>query len=61
MMTSRCWNADDSSAEGLPCGPAYDALIAFIAVGHEATLLSLDQRAISTYEAIGATVEQLAL
>lgn len=20
MMASRCWNADDSSAEGLPCG-----------------------------------------
>ncbi len=40
--------------------PAYDALIAFTAVEHQATLLSLDQRATSTYEAVGATVEQLA-
>ncbi len=41
-------------------GPAYDALIAFTAAEHQATLLSLDQRAAATYEAIGATVEQLA-
>jgi predicted nucleic acid-binding protein len=41
-------------------GPAYDALIAFTAVEHQATLLSLDQRATPTYEAVGATVEQLA-
>ena len=40
---------------------AYDALIAFTAVEHQATLLSLDQRATPTYEAVGATVEQLAL
>ena len=40
-------------------GPAYDALIAFTAVEHDATLLSLDQRATPTYEAVGATVEQL--
>jgi predicted nucleic acid-binding protein len=40
-------------------GPAYDALIAFTAVEHQATLLSLDQRATPTYEAVGATVEQL--
>jgi hypothetical protein len=40
-------------------GPAYDALIAFTAVEHQATLLSLDQRATSTYEAVGATVERL--
>lgn len=40
-------------------GPAYDALIAFTAAEHQATLLSLDQRAAATYEAIGATVEQL--
>lgn len=41
-------------------GPAYDALIACTAAEHDATLLSLDQRAAATYEAIGATVEQLA-
>lgn len=40
-------------------GPAYDALIAFTAAEHGATLLSLDQRAATTYEAVGATVEQL--
>ena len=41
-------------------GPAYDALIAFTAAEHHATLLSLDQRAIATYEAVGAAVEHLA-
>jgi predicted nucleic acid-binding protein len=41
-------------------GPAYDALIAFTAAEHHATLLSLDLRAAPTYEAVGATVEQLA-
>jgi hypothetical protein len=40
-------------------GPAYDALIAFTAVEHQVTVLSLDQRATPTYEAVGATVEQL--
>jgi predicted nucleic acid-binding protein len=40
-------------------GPAYDALIAFTAAEHQATLLSLDQRAAATYEAVGAAVEQL--
>ncbi len=40
-------------------GPAYDALIAFTAAEHKATLLSLDQRAAATYEAVGATVAQL--
>ncbi|MGO8888098.1 MAG: type II toxin-antitoxin system VapC family toxin [Streptosporangiaceae bacterium] len=40
-------------------GPAYDALIAFTAAEHQATLLSLDERATATYEAVGATVEQL--
>ena len=41
-------------------GPAYDALIAVTAAEHQATLLSLDRRATQTYEAVGATVEQLA-
>ena len=40
-------------------GPAYDALIAFTAAEHDATLLSLDQRAAATYQAVGVTVEQL--
>ena len=40
-------------------GPAYDALIAFTAAEHNATLLSLDQRAAATYETVGANVEQL--
>jgi predicted nucleic acid-binding protein len=40
-------------------GPAYDALIAHTAAEHQATLLSLDQRAAATYQAVGATVEQL--
>ena len=40
-------------------GPAYDALIAFTAAEHQATLLSLDRRAAATYEAVGARVEQL--
>ena len=41
-------------------GPTYDALIAFTAAEHQATLMSLDQRAAATYKAIGVTVEQLA-
>jgi predicted nucleic acid-binding protein len=40
-------------------GPAYDALIAFTAAEHQATLLSLDPRATTTYETVGATVGQL--
>jgi predicted nucleic acid-binding protein len=40
-------------------GPSYDALIAFTAAEHQATLISLDQRAVATYEAIGANVGQL--
>lgn len=40
-------------------GPANDALIATTAAEHQATLMSLDQRAATTYEAVGATVEQL--
>lgn len=48
------------AARSIPGGPAYDALIAFTAAEHEATLLSLDQRAAATYEAVGAKVQQLA-
>lgn len=42
-------------------GPTYDALIAMTAAEHQATLMSLDQRAAATYEAVGAVVEQLAV
>jgi len=34
-------------------GPAYDALIAFTAAEHQATLLSPDQRAAATGQAAG--------
>jgi ABC-type Fe3+-hydroxamate transport system substrate-binding protein len=47
---------DPSTISG---GPAYDALIAFTAAQHNATLLSLDQRAAATHETVGAQVEQL--
>jgi predicted nucleic acid-binding protein len=40
-------------------GPAYDALIAFTAAEHGATLLSLDHRAAATYQTVGTQVEQL--
>jgi predicted nucleic acid-binding protein len=40
-------------------GSAYDALIAFTANAHQATLITLDRRAAATYETVGATVEQL--
>jgi predicted nucleic acid-binding protein len=48
-----------AAAGHLHGGSTYDALIAFTAAEHEATLRSLDRRAVATYEAIGATVEQL--
>ncbi|GAB3883456.1 type II toxin-antitoxin system VapC family toxin [Kibdelosporangium lantanae] len=47
------------SANQILGGPTYDALIGFTAAEHEATLLSLDQRATTTYEAVGVAVEQL--
>jgi hypothetical protein len=40
-------------------GSAYDALIAFTANTHQATLITLDRRAATASEAVGATVEQL--
>ena len=40
-------------------GPAYDALIAFTAAEHQATLFSLDLRATATYQAVGVAVERL--
>ena len=50
---------DTVAARQILGGPAYDALIAFTAAEHQATLLTLDQRATPTYEAVGVTVEQL--
>jgi predicted nucleic acid-binding protein len=47
------------AARQIPGGPGYDALIALTAAEHDAILLSLDQRAAATYEAVGATVDQL--
>jgi predicted nucleic acid-binding protein len=47
------------AAEQILGGPVYDALIAFTAAEHHATLVSLDQRAAVTYEAVGVVVEQL--
>lgn len=40
-------------------GQMYDALIAFTAAEHEASLMSLDRRAVITYEAVGVRVEPL--
>lgn len=48
-----------AASSGILGGPTYDALIAFTATEHRATLVSLDQRASATYEAVGATVERL--
>ena len=47
------------ATSGVSGGQTYDALIGFTAAGHGATLLSLDRRAAVTYEAVGATAEQL--
>lgn len=40
-------------------GSTYDALIAYTAIEHGATLVTLDRRAAVTYEAVGTDVEQL--
>jgi predicted nucleic acid-binding protein len=48
-----------AASNGILGGPAYDALIAITATEHHATLVSLDQRASATYDAVGATVERL--
>ena len=39
---------------GVSGGTAYDGLIASVAAGHDATLLTLDRRATVTYERVGA-------
>jgi len=47
------------AASGILGGQAYDALIALTAAEHEATLLSLDQRAAVTYESVGIEADYL--
>lgn len=50
-----------TAANGLILGGrTYDALIAFTAAEHDVTLLSLDRRAVTTYETVGARTELLA-
>ncbi len=48
-----------AAAEQILGGPVYDALVAFTAAEHHATLLSLDHRATATYEAVGVMVDHL--
>lgn len=45
---------------GVSGGAAYDGLIASVAAEHDATLLTLDRRAIATYERFGASFLLLA-
>ena len=40
---------------GVSGGAAYDGLIGSVAAEHDATLLTLDRRAIATYERLGAS------
>jgi predicted nucleic acid-binding protein len=47
------------SRAGIVGGAVYDALIAFTAKAHDATLMSLDARAATTYERCGANFELL--
>lgn len=47
------------AANSILGGQAYDALIAFTAAEHEATILSLDQRAAVTYESVGVETTYL--
>lgn len=45
---------------GISGGPTYDGLIAITAAAHDATLVTLDRRAIRTYALVGVEVELLA-
>lgn len=47
------------AAVGIAGGSTYDALIGSIASDHDATLLTLDRRALRTYERLGIGVELL--
>jgi toxin FitB len=48
-----------SGAAGVGGGSIYDALIGRIASDHDATLLTLDRRAVRTYERLGVATELL--
>lgn len=47
------------AALGVVGGASYDALVAATALHHEATLLTLDARALGTYERVGVRVRLL--
>ncbi|HKY46622.1 MAG TPA: PIN domain-containing protein [Acidimicrobiia bacterium] len=47
------------AAAGIAGGSTYDALIGRIASDHDATLLTLDRRALRTYERLGIDVQLL--
>ena len=49
----------DVAEAGLAGGAVYDALIARTAVRHHASLVTADERAARTYEAMGVVVESL--
>jgi predicted nucleic acid-binding protein len=50
---------DICGAAGIAGGSTYDAFIGRIAADHNATLLTLDRRALRTYERLGVDVELL--
>jgi predicted nucleic acid-binding protein len=47
------------ASRGLKGGAVYDALVGATALEHDRTLLSLDRRALPTYEAVGVAVQLL--
>lgn len=47
-------------AVGVSGGPTYDGLIAITAAASDATLITLDRRALATYALVGADVELVA-
>jgi predicted nucleic acid-binding protein len=51
---------DLAVAEGITGGAVYDAVVAATALEAGATLLTLDQRAVLTYRAVGVAYELLA-
>jgi len=58
-LTKRLSLARTLANHGVSGGASYDGLIAFTAAHHEATLLTLDGRAVPTYRACGARFELL--
>lgn len=50
---------DELPALGIAGGATYDALIAAVAVAHDAQLATLDRRAASVYHRLGVAVKQL--